>query len=90
MPFARLWLERLAGGSLSEVLLVRRIYNEATERFAQLARPFAKNAQGEACEGSARWTPEEFTTIRVQSRTRRGRSASIVTCLIVPMSRRGA
>jgi hypothetical protein len=61
-----------AGGPKdNEVFLVRRIFDEATERFAQVAKPFAKNAQGEACEGSARWAAEEFTTLRVQSKVRK-------------------
>lgn len=55
----------------NDVLLARRVFDEEKERFAQVARPFNKNARGEACEGSARWNPDEFTTLRVQSRSRK-------------------
>jgi hypothetical protein len=59
------------GPADNDILLVRRIFDENTERFGQVAKPFAKNAQGEACEGSARWNPEEFTSLRIQSRVRK-------------------
>jgi Cu2+-containing amine oxidase len=36
-----------------------------------VARPFNKNGRGEACEGSARWNAEEFTTLRVASKVRK-------------------
>jgi hypothetical protein len=62
---------KIGGPQDNDVLLARRVFDEATERFGQVAKPFAKNAQGEACEGSARWNPEEFTTVRVQSRVRK-------------------
>jgi hypothetical protein len=55
----------------NDVLLVRRVFDDATERFGQVARPFAKNGLGQACEGSARWNPEEFTVLRVQSTVRK-------------------
>jgi hypothetical protein len=55
----------------NEVLLVRRVFDDATERFGQVARPFAKNGRGEACEGNARWNPEEFTVLRVASKVRK-------------------
>ncbi|MFO0841037.1 MAG: hypothetical protein U0797_01390 [Gemmataceae bacterium] len=55
----------------NEVLLSRRVFDEEKERFAQVARPFNKNARGEACEGSARWNPDEFTTLRVSSKARK-------------------
>jgi Cu2+-containing amine oxidase len=61
----------VGGPKDNEILLVRRLLDETTDRFGQLAKPFAKNAQGQACEGSARWNAEEFTTLRVQSRTRK-------------------
>jgi Cu2+-containing amine oxidase len=63
----------------NEVLLVRRVLDEEKERFTQVARPFNKNGRGEACEGSARWDPDEFTTLRVASRARKnahGRSVA--------------
>lgn len=60
----------LGGPKDNDVLLVRRVFDDATERFTQLARPFAKDARGQACEGNARWNAEEFTTLRVQSRIR--------------------
>jgi hypothetical protein len=55
----------------NDVLLVRRVFDDASEKFSQVAKPFAKNPQGQACEGSARWSPEEFTMLRVQSRVRK-------------------
>jgi hypothetical protein len=55
----------------NEVLLARRVFDEEKERFAQVARPFNKNARGDACEGSARWNPDEFTTLRVTSKGRK-------------------
>jgi hypothetical protein len=74
-----------AGGPKdNEVLLVRRVFDEAAEKFLQLARPFAKNAQGEACEGSARWSPEEFTTIRVQSRSRKNAHGRPISFDVMP------
>src|SRR5205085_6626816 len=33
----------------NEILLVRRLFDETTERFTQLAKPFAKNYNGVAC-----------------------------------------
>jgi Cu2+-containing amine oxidase len=61
----------VGGPKDNDVLLVRRVFDEATEKFSQLAKPFGKNARGEACEASARWMPEEFTTIRFQSKSRK-------------------
>src|SRR5262249_44504796 len=61
-----------AGGPKSnDVLLVRRVLGDVTERFGQVAKPFSKNFQGEAWEGNARWNAEEFTSLRVQSRVRK-------------------
>lgn len=63
----------------NEVLLSRRVLDEEKEKFMQVVRPFNRNARGEACEGSARWVPEEFTTLRVSSKTRKnahGRAVS--------------
>lgn len=62
---------KVGGPKQTEVLLARRVMDEQKERFAQVARPFNKNGEGEACEGSARWVPEEFTTLRVASKVRK-------------------
>jgi hypothetical protein len=62
---------KLGGPKDNEVLISRRVFDEATERFGQVTKPFAKNNQGEASEGNARWVPEEFTTLRVQSKVRK-------------------
>src|SRR5439155_23871927 len=48
----------MGGPKDNEVLLVRRVFDDASERFGQVAKPFAKDALGQACEGSARWNPE--------------------------------
>jgi hypothetical protein len=61
----------LGGPNTNDVLLVRRVLDDVTERFGQVAKPFGKNFQGEACEGNARWNAEEFTSIRFQSRVRK-------------------
>jgi hypothetical protein len=68
----------------NEVLLVRRVFDDATERFKQLAKPFAKNSRGEACEGNARWNPEEFTMLRVQSTTRKNAHGRPVAFDLIP------
>jgi Cu2+-containing amine oxidase len=74
-----------AGGPKdNDVLLVRRVLDELSERFGQVAKPFAKNFQGEACEGSARWTPEEFTTVRVQSRVRKNAHGKPIAYDLIP------
>jgi len=59
------------GPKTNDILLARRVLDEETERFRQVVKPFNKNAQGVASEGSARWVPEEFTTLRVQSKVRK-------------------
>ena len=59
---------KVGGPKDNEVLLVRRVLDEEKEKFTQVVRPFNKNARGEACEGSARWVAEEFTTLRVASK----------------------
>src|SRR5262249_46834175 len=68
----------------NDVLLVRRVFDDATERFGQVARPFAKNSQGQACEGSARWNPEEFTTLRVQSKVRKNAHGRPIAYDLIP------
>jgi hypothetical protein len=74
----------LGGPTNNEVLLVRRIFDESTERFSQVAKPFAKNFQGQACEGNARWTPEEFTSIRVESRVRKSTHGKPIAYDLIP------
>ncbi len=74
-----------AGGPKdNEVLLVRRNFDDATEKFRQVAKPFNKNAQGEASEGSARWNAEEFTSVRVQSKSRKNTHGRSVAYDLVP------
>jgi hypothetical protein len=72
------------GPRTNEVLLVRRILDERTDRFGQVVKPFAKNAQGQACEGSARWNAEEFTTLRVQSQVRKNSHGRHIAFDLVP------
>lgn len=59
------------GPNDNDIMLVRRVLDENTERFGQVIKPFAKNNNGEACEGSARWNAEEFTTVRMVSKSRK-------------------
>ncbi len=74
-----------AGGPRSnEVLLSRRLLNEETERFGSVVKPFNKNSQGQACEGSARWVPEEFTTLRVQSKVRKNSHSRPIAYDLIP------
>lgn len=68
----------------NDILLARRVFDESTEKFAQVARPFNKNGQDQACEGSARWVPEEFTQIRVRSRTRKNSHGRPIAYDLVP------
>lgn|GEM_PF-2385629 len=72
------------GPADNDILLVRRLLNETTERFSQVAKPFAKNFQGEACEGSARWVPEEFTTLRFQSKVRKNAHGRPIAYDMIP------
>jgi Cu2+-containing amine oxidase len=83
-------LSGVGGPKSNEVLLVRRIFDEATERFSQVVKPFAKNGQGEACEGSARWNAEEFTTLRVQSTERKNAHGRPLAFDLLPQQRQGA
>jgi primary-amine oxidase len=64
-------VNKVGGPKDTDILLARRVFDETTEKFAQVARPFAHNARGQACEGAARWEPEEFTQIRAQSKVRK-------------------
>jgi hypothetical protein len=74
----------VGGPKDNEVVLVRRVLDEATEKFSQLAKPFNKNFQGQACEGSARWVPEEFTTLRVQSNVRKNAHGRPIAYDMIP------
>ncbi|QVL34409.1 hypothetical protein KIH39_11025 [Telmatocola sphagniphila] len=64
-------ITKKGGPKSNDVILVRRVYDEANEKFGLVTKPFNKNFQNEACEGSARWVPEEFTTVRFQSKERK-------------------
>lgn len=68
----------------NEVLHVRRVFDDVTERFGQVAKPFAKNPKGDACEGNARWNAEEFTSLRVQSRVRKNAHGRPVAFDLIP------
>jgi Cu2+-containing amine oxidase len=68
----------------NEILLVRRVFDDATEWFGQVAKPFAKNAQGQASEGSARWNAEEFTLIRAQSTVRKNAHGKPLSYDMIP------
>jgi Copper amine oxidase, enzyme domain len=72
------------GPKENEVLLVRRIFDENAERFSQVAKPFAKNNEGQASEGSARWEAQEFTTVRVQSRVRKNAHGRAIAFDLIP------
>jgi Cu2+-containing amine oxidase len=74
----------LGGPKDNEVLLARRVFDDVSERFGQVAKPFAKNAQGQACEGSARWNPEEFTILRVQSKVRKNAHGRPISFDLIP------
>jgi hypothetical protein len=74
-----------AGGPKdNDLLLSRRLLDERTDRFGQVTKPFGKNGQGQACEGSARWVPEEFTTLRVQSRSRKNSHGRPIAYDLIP------
>ncbi|MFL5339121.1 MAG: hypothetical protein ACJ8F7_03055, partial [Gemmataceae bacterium] len=55
----------------NEIQVARRVLDEQADRFSQVVKPFAKNGLGQPCEGSAKWVPEEFTTVRVVSKVRK-------------------
>lgn len=74
----------MGGPKDNEVFLVRRILDEETERFGQVAKPFSKNSDGQACEGKARWNAEEFTQLRVQSRIRKNAHGRPVSYDLIP------
>jgi Cu2+-containing amine oxidase len=62
---------KVGGPKDNEVYLVRRVLDEEKEKFTSVAKLFNRNGRGDACEGSARWVPEEFTTLRVTSKARK-------------------
>jgi hypothetical protein len=74
----------IGGPKDNDVLLVRRVFNEGTERFEQVVKPFAKNSMGQACEGSVRWKATEFTSLRVQSRVRKNAHGRPIAFDILP------
>jgi hypothetical protein len=64
-------VKKVGGPKDNDVLIARRVLDEQNERFTQVTKAFNRNGLGEACEGSARWVPEEFTTLRVASKVRK-------------------
>jgi hypothetical protein len=74
----------VGGPKSNDVMLVRRIFDESADKFNQVAKPFAKNSQGQACEGSARWQPEEFTMLRVQSQVRKNAHGKPMAYDLIP------
>lgn len=64
-------IHNLGGPKDNQISLARRVYDEANDKFTQVAKPFGRNARDQSCEGSATWEPEEFTTIRAQSKVRK-------------------
>jgi hypothetical protein len=64
-------VNKVGGPKDNEVLLSRRVLDEEKDKFVQVARPFNKNGFGQACEGSGKWNPEEFTTLRTASKVRK-------------------
>jgi hypothetical protein len=75
----------VGGPKDNDVLLVRRVFDEAAEKFSQVAKPFAKNFEGQACEGNARWNPEEFTVLRVQSKVRKSAHGRPIAFDLIPL-----
>lgn len=77
-------MSNTGGPNDNDVLLVRRVFNDGTERFEQVAKPFGKNSQGQGCEGSARWRATEFTSVRLQSKVRKNAHGRPVAFDIIP------
>src|SRR5262249_20117246 len=75
----------IGGPKENDVLLVRRTYDDTDDKFRQVAKPFNKNFEGQACEGSARWNPEEFTVLRVQSRVRKSAHGRPIAYDLIPV-----
>lgn len=61
----------VGGPKENDVLISRRVLDESKDKFNQITRPFNRNGNNEACEGSARWVAEEFTTLRYSSNVRK-------------------
>src|SRR5262249_16496911 len=74
----------VGGPKDNDVLLVRRVFDDVTERPGQVAKPFGKNAVGQASEGSARWIPEEVTALRVKSRVRKSAQGRPIGYDLIP------
>jgi hypothetical protein len=86
----------LGGPKENEVLLSRRMLDEEEGHFRQVSRPFNRQVsrpffpfrqaqpQGQATEGSARWNPEEFTSLRVQSQVRKNAHGRPVAFDLIP------
>lgn len=72
------------GPNDNDILLVRRVLDEATERFGSIAKPFAANNRGQASEGKARWNPEEFTQIRIASKSRKSAHGRPIAYDLIP------
>ncbi len=68
-------IRKIGGPKEIDVSISRRTVDEEKEKFLQVSKPFNKNASGEACEGSARWNAEEFTTLRFASKVRKNAHA---------------
>lgn len=64
-------VSKQGGPKDNDVSIVRRVFDEEKEKFTQVAKPFNKNGTGQACEGSAKWVADEFTTLRVSSKSRK-------------------
>jgi hypothetical protein len=77
-------VSNVGGPKDNDVLFVRHVFNEGTEKFETVVKPFAKNSAGQACEGSARWTSKEFTSLRVQSRVRKNAHGRPIAFDILP------
>jgi hypothetical protein len=75
----------MGGAADNDILLARRVFDERADRFIQVVKPFARNGLGEACEGSARWAPEEFTTLRVASRSRKNSHGRPISYDLIPL-----
>jgi hypothetical protein len=74
----------VGGPKDNDILLARRVFDEAGDKFTQVAKPFNRNGQGQACEGSARWTPEDFTVVRAQSRLRKNAHGKPIAFDLIP------
>jgi hypothetical protein len=64
-------IKHTGGPNETQLSLARRVLDEEKDKFAMVVKPFNRNGRGEACEGSTRWIPEEFTTLRFSSAVRK-------------------